>query len=391
MEAAAEALRTLPFYHQFTHKSHMPGVELAEILLEMAPVPMSKALFSNSGSEANDTAMKLIWYYWNAMGKPEKKKIVSRRRAYHGVTIASASLTGLPPNHMDFDLPIDRIVHTTCPHHYFEARDGEDEDAFATRCAEDLEKLILNEGPETIGGMFAEPIMGAGGVVVPPRGYFPKIQAVLKKYDILFVADEVICGFHRTGNPWGCQTFDIEPDMISMAKALSASYLPISALLVNEKIWAAMVEASARIGTFGHGYTYSGHPVAASVAVEAQKIYRETDIGAHVRSVQDRFQARLRQFGSSDLVGEVRGVGLIAGIELVRDKAAHKGFARPGVVGTVFRKNAEKHGLILRNIVDAIALCPPLVIDEAGIDDLADRFGAALEDTEDWVRENGPA
>ena len=390
VEAAAEALRTLPFYHQFTHKSHMPGVELAEILLEMAPVPMSKALFSNSGSEANDTAMKLIWYYWNAMGKPEKKKLISRRRAYHGVTIASASLTGLPPNHMDFDLPIDRIVHTTCPHHYFEAQDGEDEDAFATRCAEDLEKLILNEGPETIGGMFAEPIMGAGGVVVPPRGYFPKIQAVLKKYDILFVADEVICGFHRTGNPWGCQTFDIEPDMISMAKALSASYLPISALLVNEKIWAAMVEASARIGTFGHGYTYSGHPVAAAVAIEAQKIYRETDIGAHVRSVQDRFQARLRQFGSSDLVGEVRGVGLIAGIELVRDKAAHKGFARPGVVGTVFRKNAEKHGLILRNIVDTLALCPPLVIDEAGIDDLADRFGAALEDTEDWVRENGP-
>lgn len=391
VDAAAQALRTLPFYHQFTHKSHMPGVELAEILLEMAPVPMSKALFSNSGSEANDTAMKLIWYYWNAMGKPEKKKLISRRRAYHGVTIASASLTGLPPNHMDFDLPIDRILHTTCPHHYFEARDGEDEDAFAARCAEDLEKLILNEGPETIGGMFAEPIMGAGGVVLPPRGYFPKIQAVLRKYDILLVADEVICGFHRTGNPWGCQTFDIEPDMISMAKALSASYLPISALLVNEKIWAAMVEASARIGTFGHGYTYSGHPVAASVAIEAQKIYRETDIGAHVRSVQDRFQARLRQYESSDLVGEVRGVGLIAGIELVRDKAAHKGFAKPGVVGTVFRKNAEKHGLILRNIVDAIALCPPLVIDEAGIDDLADRFEAALEDTENWVRENDPA
>lgn len=391
VDAATKAMQTLPFYHQFTHKSHMPGVELAEILLDMAPVPMSKALFANSGSEANDTAIKLIWYYWNAMGKPEKKKIISRQRAYHGVTVASASLTGLPPNHMDFDLPIDRILHTTCPHHYFDMKEGESEEDFATRCAEDLEALILEEGPETIGGMFAEPIMGAGGVVVPPKGYFPKIQAVLKKYDILLVVDEVICGFHRTGNTWGSQTFEIEPDMLSMAKALSASYLPISALLVSEKVWGAMVEASARIGVFGHGYTYSGHPVAASVAVETQKIYKETDIGAHVRSVQDRFQARLRQFESSDLVGEVRGVGLIAGIELVKDKAAHAKFDKGGVVGTMFRKNAEKHGLIVRNIVDAIALCPPLVIDDKGIDDLTDRFEAALEDTDAWVKAEGPA
>ncbi len=389
--AATQAMQTLPFYHQFTHKSHMPGVELAEILLDIAPVPMSKVFFANSGSEANDTAIKLIWYYWNAMGRPEKKKIISRQRAYHGVTIASASLTGLPPNHMDFDLPIDRILHTTCPHHYFEAQDGEDEGAFASRCAEDLETLIMEEGPETIGGMFAEPIMGAGGVILPPWGYFPKIQAVLKKYDILLVADEVICGFHRTGNPWGCQTFDIKPDMISAAKALSASYLPISALLVSEDIWARMVEASARIGVFGHGFTYSGHPVAAAVAIEAQKIYEETRIGAHVRSVQDYFQERARQFADSDLIGEVRGTGLIAGVELVKDKADRARFEKPGVVGTEFRKNAEKHGLIVRNIVDAIALCPPLVIDDKGIDDLADRFEAALEDTAAWVAATEPA
>ncbi len=387
--AAAEALRTLPFYHQFTHKSHMPGVELAERLLDMAPSPMARVFFANSGSEANDTALKLVTYYWNAMGKPEKKKIISRQRAYHGVTVATASLTGLPANHADFDLPIAGVLHTTCPHHYFGANEGESEEDFATRCAEDLEALIQAEGPDTIGAMFAEPIMGAGGVVVPPPTYFEKIQKVLKKHDILLVADEVICGFFRTGNTWGCQTYGIEPDMLSMAKALSSGYLPISALMVNQKIWDAMLAESEKIGQFGHGYTYSGHPVSASVAIEAQKIYEEMDILSHVRAVGPHLQARLAELLEHDLVGEVRGTALIAGVELVKDKAAHTKFGKPGVVGTVFRKNAEKHGLIIRNILDAIAICPPLIIDKPGVDQLADRMHAAVQDTQKWIDENG--
>jgi 4-aminobutyrate--pyruvate transaminase len=388
-DAAAEALRTLPFYHQFTHKSHMPGVELAERLLDMAPVPMARVFFANSGSEANDTAIKLVWYYWNAMGKPEKKKIVSRQRAYHGVTVATASLTGLPANHADFDLPVARILHTTCPHHYFGANAGESEEDFATRCAEDLEALIQAEGADTIGAMFAEPIMGAGGVVMPPATYFEKIQKVLRKHDILLIADEVICGFFRTGNTWGSQTFGIEPDMLSMAKALSSGYLPISALMVSDRIWQAMLAESQKIGQFGHGFTYSGHPVAAAVAVETQKIYQELDILGHVRAMSPHFQARLGALLDHDLVGEVRGTGLIAGVELVKDKATHAKFGKPGVVGTVFRKAAEKHGLIIRNIVDAIAICPPLIIDKAGIDQLADRAQAAVEDTQKWIEENG--
>jgi 4-aminobutyrate--pyruvate transaminase len=388
VNVATEAMRKLPFYHQFTHKSHMPGVELAEKLLEMAPLPMARAFFANSGSEANDTAIKLVWYYWNALEQPERKKIISRQRAYHGVTVASASLTGLPPNHRDFDLPIDRFLHTTCPHHYFEAKDGQSEEDFATRCAEDLEAMIQEEGPETIAAMFAEPIMGAGGVVVPPPTYFEKIQAVLKKHDILLVVDEVICGFYRTGNMWGSQTFNIEPDMMTMAKALSASYVPISALLINDRVWQAMVENSDKIGTFGHGYTYSGHPLAASVALEAQKIYEEMDMLGHVRSVMGHFEKKLQELGESDLVGEVRCKGLVAALELV--KAPKTRFEKPGVVGTMVRKFAEEHGLIIRNIVDAISICPPLIIDKAGIDDLAERLGLALKDAEAWVAENNP-
>lgn len=232
-DAADRQMRKLPFYHAFGHKSSEPSILLAEKLIAMAPVPMSKVFFANSGSEANDTAMKLIWYYNNALGRPLKKKIIARTRAYHGVTIASASLTGLPNNHRDFDLPIDRILHTDCPHYYRHALPGESEAQFATRCAESLEQLILREGPDTIAAFFAEPIMASGGVIVPPATYMEKIQRVLKRYDILLVADEVICGFGRTGNMFGSETFGMQPDMIVVAKQLSAGYLPISALKIG--------------------------------------------------------------------------------------------------------------------------------------------------------------
>ncbi|MBT7232732.1 MAG: aminotransferase class III-fold pyridoxal phosphate-dependent enzyme, partial [Rhodospirillaceae bacterium] len=229
VETAASAMRDLPFYHGFNGKSHPAAIELAEKLLQISPVPMSKVFFANSGSEANDTAIKLVWYINNARGRPNKKKIISRQKAYHGVTVAAASLTGLPANQRDFDIPIDGILHTDCPHYYRYGEAGESEEDFASRCADNLEQLILAEGPDTVAAFFAEPVMGAGGVLVPPASYFEKIQAILKKYDILFIVDEVICGFGRTGNMFGTQTYNLAPDMISFAKALSSAYVPISA------------------------------------------------------------------------------------------------------------------------------------------------------------------
>ncbi len=385
VEAAVRQMRKLPFYHTFGGKSNEPGIELAERLIALAPVPMSKVFFANSGSEANDTAMKLVWYYHNAIGKPQKKKIISRLRAYHGVTIASASLTGLPNNHRDFDLPIDRVLHTDCPGFYRYGRPGETEEDFATRCAASLEELIQREGPETVGAFFAEPLMASGGCIVPPPTYYDKVQAVLDRYDILFVADEVICGFGRTGNMFGCESFGIRPDMISMAKQLSAAYQPISALMINEKIYQALVSQSGKIGTFGHGFTYGGHPVAAAVALETLKIYEDRDIVGHVRAIAPGFQAGLRQLGTHPLVGEARGMGLIGTLELVRDKNTREPFDPAWGVAAYAGKRAQSHGVITRALGDTVNLCPPLIITEAQIDDLMGRIKLALDDTQAWL------
>ncbi|MDX1581689.1 MAG: aminotransferase class III-fold pyridoxal phosphate-dependent enzyme, partial [Alphaproteobacteria bacterium] len=257
IRAATQQMEKLSFSHLFGHKSHEPAVELAEMLKARAPVPFSshessKVLFMNSGSEANDAAIKLIWYYNNAIGRPEKKKIIARDRAYHGITVASASLTMLPANQNDWDLPIPGFLRTRCPHAYREAQADETEEAFAARLADELEELILAEGPETIAAMFAEPVQGAGGVIIPPEGYFPAIQNVLKKYDILLVADEVITGFCRTGNYWGSQSLGAKPDILTCAKALSSAYLPIGALLIPDFIEDALISQSEKLGTFGH-------------------------------------------------------------------------------------------------------------------------------------------
>ena len=382
VQAAANQMRKLPFYHAFTAKSHEPMIDLAEMLIERAPLPMSKVFFANSGSEANDSAIKMAWYMNNALGRPQKKKIIGRRRGYHGITIASASLTGLPANHRSFDVPLPGFIHTMCPHYYHEAMPGESEDAFASRCAEALETLILTEGPDTIAAMWAEPIMGAGGVVVPPRGYFPKIQAVLRKYDILLVADEVICGFWRTGNYWGTQTLDIQPDIITCAKALSSSYLPISAVMVNQRVFDALAKESNEIGTFGHGFTYSGHPVPAAVAIETLKIYDEMNMGAHVASVGPYMQAELRRrFADHPLVGEVRGTGLIAAVELVADKAERKNFDPKAKVGPRLMKIAEENGVIVRVAVnDALCFSPPLIITKEDVDEMLNRVSKSLDD-----------
>ena len=386
-EAGRRAMSELPFYHSFGGKAPAPTIELAERLIGLAPAPMSKVLFANSGSESNDTAVKLIWYYNNALGRPEKKKIISRQRAYHGVTVATASLTGLPANHRDFDLPIPRILHAECPHHWRFAADGESEEAFATRLADSLEAFILREGPETIAAMFAEPVMGAGGVIVPPASYFAKIQPILRRHDILLIADEVICGFGRTGEVWGSQTYGIRPDMITCAKALSSGYIPISALMVSEAIWRAMLAESEKIGVFAHGFTYSGHPVAAVVALEALSIYEERNIFGHVRRVAPLLQAGLRRLQDHPLVGEARGVGLVGALELVEDKARKAPYPAARGVGAYVSKRCEAHGLIVRVIGgDIIALSPPLIIDAVEIEEMLARLERALDDTWAWLR-----
>ncbi len=382
VEAATKQMKQLPFYHAFTGRSHEPAIDLAEMLIERAPVPMSKAFFCNSGSEANDTAIKMIWYFNNAIGRPEKKKIIGRLKGYHGITIAAGSATGLPANHKLFDLPIAGFLHTTTPHYYREGRPGETEEQFATRCAEELDAMIVAEGPETVAAFFAEPVMGAGGVLVPPATYYEKIQAVLKKHDVLFVADEVICGFGRTGEYWGCQTMGIQPDILTCAKALSASFLPISAVLINERIFQGLADGSATIGTFGHGFTYSGHPVPAAVAVETLKIYDEMEIVAHVKKVAPVLQDGLRsRFANHPLVGEVRGIGLIGAVELVADKATKKPFDPAQKIGPRLAKIAEANGLIMRALPgDGIAFSPPLIITAEEIVDMLERFGKSLDE-----------
>ncbi|HJO96992.1 MAG: aspartate aminotransferase family protein [Rhodospirillales bacterium] len=389
--AATRQLEKLPYYHNFAGKASDVVIDLAERLIEISPVPMSKVFFANSGSEATDTAVKLVWYYNNAVGRPDKKKVISRQKGYHGVTIASASLTGLPNNHRDFDLPIDRIMHTDCPHYYRFGAEGESEEDFASRCAANLEKMILDEGPDTVAAFIAEPLMGAGGVIVPPKTYFEKVQAVLKKYDVLFIADEVICGFGRTGNMWGTQTFDLKPDMITMAKALSAAYLPISALMVSEKVFSAMVDESEKIGLFAHGFTYSGHPVPAAVAVETLMIYEERDIVGHVRRVGPRLQERLRQLTDHPLIGEVRGLGLVGAIELVKNKDTKESFDPSDGIGAYLCARAQEYGAIARAIVDTVAFSPPLIISAEEIDEMIDCVERALDDTLTMVKERGLA
>ena len=388
-EAAYKQMLELPYYHTFSHKAHPVGIELAEKLLSIAPVPMSKVFFVNSGSEANDTVVKLVWYFNNALGRPKKKKILSRNKGYHGVTVASASLTGLPNNHRDFDLPIANILHVDCPHWYRFGQPGESEEAFATRMAENLEKRILSEGPETVAALIAEPIMGAGGVILPPATYWEKIQAVLKKYDVLLIADEVICGFHRTGNVWGSTTYGMQPDMLTCAKALSSGYVPIAAIMISEAIYAALVKESEKIGVFAHGFTYSGHPVTSAVALETLKIYDDMDIQTHVRQVAPRMQEGLRRFADHPLVGEARGIGLIGAIELVADKSTKAPFDPAAGVGAFLSKRAHYHGLIIRPIGDTIAFCPPLIIKEHEIDLMFERFGSSLDDTLAMARERG--
>ena len=372
----------LPYYHNFTHKTHEVAIDLAEKLVSIAPVPMSKVFFTNSGSEANDTVMKMIWYRSNALGKPEKKKIISRLRGYHGVTIASGSLTGLPNNHRSFDMPIDGVLHTTCPHYWKDGKDGETEEQFATRCADDLDKMILSEGPETIAAFIGEPVMGAGGVVVPPTTYWKKIQAVLAKYDILLIADEVICGFGRTGNMFGSNTYDIKPDVIVMSKQITSSYVPFSAFMMNDRFYEPIAEESGRIGVLGHGVTGAAHPLGAAVALENITIIEERNLVEQAGENGAYFLEKLHGFADHPLMGEIRGVGLIAAIELVEDKETKSVSGTPGTLGNLMNKTLLENGVITRNMLDTCAFCPPLIITRNEIDTLVSAIGKSLDEVQ---------
>jgi 4-aminobutyrate--pyruvate transaminase len=388
-QAAYDQIRKLSFTHLFAGKSHEPGILLAEKLVEMAPMDASRVFYGNSGSDANDTQIKLVWYYHNAIGKPKKKKIIARQKAYHGSTLASAGLTGLPSFHTGFDVPLSFIKHTDCPYYYRNAEPGESEDDYASRLADNLEKLILAEDPDTVGAFIAEPLMGVGGVLLPPQTYFPKVQAVLAKYDVLLIDDEVICGFGRTGNDWGSQTFHMKPTTLTAAKALSSAYLPISAVILPEFLYEPMIEPSAKAGLFGHGFTYSGHPVAAAVALKTLEIYEKRKLYEHVRRLTPKFQTKLNELGEHPLVGEARGVGLLGACELVRNKDTKQPFDAALAVGAKCMAFCQARGLIVRAIGDAVAVCPPYIVTEEQLADLFTMFRQGLDDTLDWAKKEG--
>ena len=381
-------LKTLSYSHLFGGRTHPVVMELADKLAAMLPVPDARIFFSNSGSEANDSHIKMLRYYSNAIGKPQKKKIIALDRGYHGVTVASASLTGLPVMHSHFDLPVEAlgILRADCPH-YFRGKVGdESEDEFVSRLLKNLEKLILEEGAETIAAFIAEPLMGAGGVIVPPEGYLPKVQALLKEHDIFLWADEVICGFGRTGNDFGSTTMGIKPDLMSLAKQLSSAYVPISAAVVPGEMYEAMAQQSANVGMFGHGYTYTGHPVACAAALKALEIYERDDLFARAAKMGAHMQSRLQEYAGHELVGEVRGKGLIGAIELVANKETGQAFS-DGQVGAFAQRACQDAGLLLRVVSgSSVAFCPPLIIEENQIDEMVEKFGTALAATLEYAK-----
>ncbi|MBQ0757981.1 MAG: aminotransferase class III-fold pyridoxal phosphate-dependent enzyme [Amphritea sp.] len=392
IDTAAEQMSKLSYSHMFGGKTHQVGIDLSEKLTARVPVENAKVFFGNSGSDANDTHVKMLRYYFNAVGKPEKFKIIARERSYHGVTVAAASLTGLPPNHTNFDLPFDAlgVLRTDAPHYFRGALPGETEAQFVDRIVNNLEQLILKEGADTIAAFIAEPITGASGVIVPPKGYYQKVQAVLNKYDILFWADEVITGFGRTGNDFGCTTMGIEsPALMTLAKQLSSAYMPISASVIRGDIYEAMIEPSAKVGVFGHGYTYSGHPVAAAVALKTLEIYERDNIFGHAATLGEYMQKRLHEFADHPLVGEVRGEGMIGAVEMVADKRTGASF-EGGAVGTFAMQSCQKHGMITRSVAgNSLAFCPPLIVTEAQIDEMIEKLGKALDETLDFVTREG--
>jgi putrescine aminotransferase len=378
VEAARRQMATLPFYNTFFQCATPPAVELAARLAEIAPAGLDRVFFTNSGSEANDTAVKLVRFFWNLMGRPNKKTIISRNYAYHGVTLATASLSGLAAMHPQSDLPLPGFEHVAAPYWYGEGGSHTAEE-HGRLAAQALERRIQELGPERVAAFIGEPIQGAGGVIIPPEGYWAEIQRICREHDVLLIVDEVICGFGRTGRWWGAERFGIRPDIVTAAKGLSSGYLPIAAVLLGRRVGDALVAAGQE---WTHGFTYSGHPVAAAVALENLRLLEEE--GLHERAggpLGDYFARALATLADHPLVGEVRSCGLIAGIELVEDKARRRHFAPARRVGILCRDHCIAQGLVMRAVRDVMVLAPPLVISEAEIDQIVARARAAFDRT----------
>lgn len=388
-EAISRQAHKLAFYHSYAAHTTDELAILSDRLVRMAPGRMSKVFYGMSGSDANETNAKLVWYYHNLIGKPQKKKIISRHRGYHGCTVLAGSMTGMNFYHDHMDLPFSNILHTGAPHHYWGAEAGESEAAFSSRRAVELEDLILREGPETIGAFIAEPVLGTGGIIPPPTGYWPAIQAVLKKYDVLLIADEVVCGFGRLGTPFGSHMYGIEPDLITVAKGLTSAYIPLSAAIVGEKVYAVMEQGSDKLGAFSHGYTYSGHPIAVAAANAVLDIVEREDLTGKARTTGAYLQKQMRDaFEGHPIVGEVRGVGMLAGIEFVADPKTRSRFDPALKIGARVSKACRDRGLIARAMPhgDILGFAPPLVMSTAEVDEIIGITKSAVEDVAQSIR-----
>jgi len=380
-EVMAEGASQMGYYHSFTGMSNEPQIELAKKLVSMAPGKLSKVFFGTSGSDANDTLMKIIWHYNYLKGTPKKKKLIARQNAYHGTSISSASLTGIPSFHKGYNLPIKEVIHTDNPHYYRYHLEGETESEFSKRKAKALETLILTEGPDTVAAFFAEPIMGAGGVIDHPEGYFEEVHKVLKKYDILMVADEVITGYGRLGSMFASDQFGIKPDLLATAKGLTSGYFPLSAAFITEEIWDVLKGGSETLGAFSHGYTYSGHPIGAMVALKNLEIIEKEGLVENAKEMGDYLHKKLHEtFDDHPHIGEIRGRGLLAALQLIANKNEKAFFDPKHKVPHQISGKAYELGLITRPLpsVTSLALSPPLMIDKKGIDLIVEKLEAAI-------------
>lgn len=391
-EVIARQAYQLAYYHTYAAHTTEELATLSDRLVRMAPGKPSKVFYGLSGSDANETQAKLVWYYNNLRGEPKKKKIISRERGYHGCSVVSGSMTGMSFYHDHMDLPFPGILHTGVPHHYWGAEPGETEESFSCRRAAELEKLIVREGPETIGAFIAEPVLGTGGITPPPAGYWREIQAVLRRYDVLLIADEVICGFGRTGADFGSTLYGIEPDLVTVAKGLTSGYVPLSAAIVGERVYEVMEEAADRVGAFSHGYTYSGHPIAAAAANAVLDIVEKEQLADRARIVGAHFLKRLNErFAQLEIVGEVRGVGLLGAVEFVADRQAKRRFDPQLKIGARISKAARDRGLIARAMPhgDILGFAPPLVASEGEIDEIVDLAYRATKKVMDELAKEG--
>lgn len=374
-EAIARQAYNLAYYHTYAAHTTEELAILSDRLIRMAPGKSSKVFFGMSGSDANETQAKLVWYYNNLRGQPKKKKIIARERGYHGCSVVSGSMTGMSFYHDHMDIPFGGFLHTGAPHHYWGAEPGETEEAFSRRRAAELEEMIVREGPDTIGAFIAEPVLGTGGITPPPAGYWREIQAVLRRYDVLLIADEVICGFGRTGADFGSTLYEIEPDLVTVAKGLTSGYVPLSGAIVSEKVYAVMEDAADRVGLFSHGYTYSGHPIAAAAANAVLDIFEKERLSDRARTVGTHFHKRLKErFAQLEIVGEIRCVGLLGAVEFVADRQTKRRFDPQLKVAPRIAKAARDRGLIVRAMPhgDIIGFAPPLIVSEAEIDEIVD-------------------